>query len=451
MRYCGQQLYELRLPRGPRSDFTAQLLALYDGLPIESKLNVYARDLAGGSPRLVTTTENIWVRALGCDGESLVLATDQHGDRRTEGRTVNARLAILITCLVCVAAAVSPGGAGAAVIADDNAYGLGSAQLDGGTLYWWQVNAGPDTDWDETSRILRRDLAAATVTTVFETDGDDRITAFNAVGGRLVVGVHNPRDGSSRIVEVTLTASGPTTAVLIQRTGDYSGLICTSRVRLLGVNAQSEVLVEELRRASRDANCEDGLLKRTESTITAIAPDGTTRAALERKGGWDDGSSDASTGRMTWGGGDWFIRSAGNSYEDYGSDSGPGGDGGMLNLATGQFAATDVPFDSGVSAEVSTGGHTLVNQRGRASWLRSGMQSAPARSTARRSWSPPSTSWPSTSPASPAAARSTPTPSTTRCGSPPPMRRSPAPISTPSSISSPPAATRSGNTTATDG
>lgn len=77
MRYCGQQLYEVRLPRSRSYDEIASTAAMVDGLPLVAKFKIVARDMAATSPREIAVTDELWVRALGCDGESLVLATDR--------------------------------------------------------------------------------------------------------------------------------------------------------------------------------------------------------------------------------------------------------------------------------------------------------------------------------------------------------------------------------------
>lgn len=76
MRYCGQQLYEVRLLRSQSYQEVAFESAIFDGLPAVAKFKIIARDVAATSPREIAVTDELWVRALGCDGESLVLATD---------------------------------------------------------------------------------------------------------------------------------------------------------------------------------------------------------------------------------------------------------------------------------------------------------------------------------------------------------------------------------------
>lgn len=87
MRYCGQRLYELRLPRFVYPDSTADALSLIDGLPVISEMEVIVRDVAGGTARQIATTGEIWVRAINCDGEALVLATDRRSG--TDGLRFN--------------------------------------------------------------------------------------------------------------------------------------------------------------------------------------------------------------------------------------------------------------------------------------------------------------------------------------------------------------------------
>lgn len=77
MKFCGSQLYEIRLPRQPGYSETASELSLLGGLATVSDFEVWARDLAGNSPRLVGSHPQAWVRDIACDGESLVVATDQ--------------------------------------------------------------------------------------------------------------------------------------------------------------------------------------------------------------------------------------------------------------------------------------------------------------------------------------------------------------------------------------
>lgn len=87
MRYCGQRLYELRLPRFVYPDSTADALSLIDGLPVISEMEVIVRDVTGGAARQIATTGEIWVRAINCDGEALVLATDRRSG--TDGLRFN--------------------------------------------------------------------------------------------------------------------------------------------------------------------------------------------------------------------------------------------------------------------------------------------------------------------------------------------------------------------------
>lgn len=286
---------------------------------------------------------------------------------------------VLALCALVSACAFSPTGtASAAVLAPEFAYGLGSAQLDGGAVYWVQhpfvgysyaipLNGSPGASGDnrDTTRILRRDLGAATPETVFEADPDESVTAFNAANGRIAVGTFNQRDGSSRIFEIKRDAAGVATSILTQRDGRVSGLTCFSRVRLISINSQSEVIVEELRAMSRDGNCAPGTLRRLESAISAIAPDGSTRILLERKAGWSTGDSDTSLGRLTWGSGDWTALTASEN-----NDSFIIGSAGMLNLETGQFSEVQMPATFSQGLEVSSGGRTLINKSGEKTFLR---------------------------------------------------------------------------------
>lgn len=278
-------------------------------------------------------------------------------------------IARLLGSLALTAAALGfavSGGASAAILSDTESYGLRSAQLDGGAVYWRGYDDNFFYGVGGETRILRRELASPKVETVFAPEGDEAITAFNAVAGRLVVGLHNGRDDSSQIVEVKRTDAGPAITVLAQRSGDYSGLVCSSRVRLVTVTAQSEVIVEEVRRMSRDGNCARGLLKRTESKLFAIAPDLSERTIAETKAGWDTGNSDSTIGRLVAGSGDWLIhRPAESGYGD--TSSTPGG---MRNLITGQYVEMNAPIGAGARVWVSNGGRTLINERGNSSVLR---------------------------------------------------------------------------------
>lgn len=77
MRYCGQKLYELRLPHFVYPSSTADGLSMLDGLPVISSFDVIVRDVSGGTPQQIATTGEIWVRSIGCDGEALLLTTDR--------------------------------------------------------------------------------------------------------------------------------------------------------------------------------------------------------------------------------------------------------------------------------------------------------------------------------------------------------------------------------------
>lgn len=278
-------------------------------------------------------------------------------------------IARLLSTLALTAAAlgfVFSGAATAAILPADIGYGLRSAQLEGGAVYWRGYDDAYYNGYGGQTRILRRELTSSKVETVYQPEGDEAITAYNAVAGRLIVGLHNDRDDSSQIVEVKRTDAGPAITVLAQRSGDYSGLTCSSRVRLVTVTAQSEVVVEEVRRMSRDGNCARGLLKRTESKLFAIAPDLSERIIAETKAGWDTGRSDASIGRLTAGPGDWLI----HRPTDNGYDENPTTPGGMRNLITGQYIEMNAPIGSGSRAWVSSGGRTLINQYGDSTILR---------------------------------------------------------------------------------
>lgn len=77
--YCGERLYELQLARrqtGFDFDVFGLLLSqMNGGLHANTRLKVIVRDRAGGAPRLLATTRKTWVRAIGCDGDTLLLAT----------------------------------------------------------------------------------------------------------------------------------------------------------------------------------------------------------------------------------------------------------------------------------------------------------------------------------------------------------------------------------------
>ncbi len=288
------------------------------------------------------------------------------------------RLVALLCAFVCASALAFASSVCAAMLTQEFSYGLGSAQLDGGAVYWVQQPFGsygyaiplagpPGTGGDirDSARILRRDLGAAAPETVFEADPDESVTAFNAANGRIAVGTFNKHDRSSRIFEVRRDAGGIATSILTQRDGKVSGLTCFSRVRLIAINSRSEVIVEELRKMSRNGNCAQGTLRRIESTISAIAPDGSTRILLERKAGWSTADSDTSLGRLTWGSGDWFAQAA---IEN--DDSFVIGSAGMLNLGTGEFAELQMPDAFSRGLEVSSSGRSLVNDYGEKTLLR---------------------------------------------------------------------------------
>lgn len=276
------------------------------------------------------------------------------------------RLALALAVFAAAAVAL-PSAAGAAILAEADSYGLRSTQLDGGAAFWLErSNEFRESSRHKSSRILRRNLGAAVPESIYETDADDRVTGFNATGGRVVVGTFNPYDGSSRIIEVKYSAGGVSTTVLAQLSGSYAGLMCQSRVRLIAVNAQLEAIVEELRQMSQDGNCSSRTLKRTESTISAIAIDGSARVLLERKTGWGLLSSDNLIGQLTWGHGDWFAQITTSDDSDFNP-----GSSGMLNLTTGQFAEAQVPVNYWRHFEVSAGGRVLSNQDGESTVLRS--------------------------------------------------------------------------------
>ncbi|MBI4897622.1 MAG: hypothetical protein HY827_04570 [Actinobacteria bacterium] len=289
------------------------------------------------------------------------------------------RLVVTLCAFACTYALVLASSAGAAVLAPEYSYGLGSAQLDGGAVYWLQQPSGLNYDYGtfplagspgangdsrDTTRILRRELGAAAPETAFEADPDENVTAFNAANGHLAVGTFNRHDGSSRIYEIKRDATGVATSIVTQRDGKFNGLTCFSRVRLIAINAQSETIVEELRKMSHDGNCASGTLRRIESTISAIAPDGSTRVLLERKAGWSTGEDDSTLGRLTWGLGDWFAQTV---PDDEGGTPGPAG---MFNLATGQFAEAQMPTAFSRSLEISGSGRVLINRSGEKTLLR---------------------------------------------------------------------------------
>lgn len=268
------------------------------------------------------------------------------------------RLIILSFAALIVSAVATP--ADAATIAGSDAYGLGSAQIDGGAVYWAQTYgnyyfASPQGP----NRLLRRDLSSNSVETVFEAGQDDVLSAFNAVNGRIIVGSRNRIDGSSSVLEVKRDPSGVSTVVLATRTSGYNGQTCHARVRPIGINAQGEAMVEELRRVSTDGNCAAGLIKRTVSTITAIAPDGASRMLVERKSGWSTYSEDTDLGRPRWGGGDWMALLPGEDSSDAVFLNG-----GMLNLSTGGFTKSQSSFSSSSDVEFSRDGRALSEEDG---------------------------------------------------------------------------------------
>ncbi|MBI4897621.1 MAG: hypothetical protein HY827_04565 [Actinobacteria bacterium] len=84
MRHCADKLYELRMPRFIYQDSTASTISVIDGLPVVSALQVVVRNSGGGEARQIAVTDRVWVRSLGCDGDALVLTTDN-------GSSVNAQ------------------------------------------------------------------------------------------------------------------------------------------------------------------------------------------------------------------------------------------------------------------------------------------------------------------------------------------------------------------------
>lgn len=272
------------------------------------------------------------------------------------------RIVVIVISLLALAAAAAS--AQAAVVASDQAAGIGSAQIDGGAVYWAQTQNQYWYDSNFTPKVLRRELASDKVEVVYEAGDSEKLTAMNAVNGRVIVGVRNPRDESSSILEIVRDAAGVSTRVIASRTGGYSGNVCKSRVRPIGVNAQQEILIEELSRVSRDGNCADGLIKRIVSTISALAPDGSSRTIIERKSGWFTYGSDGLLGSPRWGGGDWMALAAG-SEDDFDLR------GGNINLATGGLTPALLPiFDTRVT-EVSLDGRSLTNAEGFGSTLAS--------------------------------------------------------------------------------
>lgn len=77
MRYCGDRLYELRATKTPHFNTTAASMAVLGGFAVVSDFQVWTRDLAGGAPQQIGTTGRTWIRDLACDGNTLVIATDE--------------------------------------------------------------------------------------------------------------------------------------------------------------------------------------------------------------------------------------------------------------------------------------------------------------------------------------------------------------------------------------
>lgn len=264
--------------------------------------------------------------------------------------------------LVLLALLAVPTSAQAVTIEAHHSLGIGSTQIDGGAAYWAQTESFEYGDLQRTPKVLRRELSSGEVEVVYEVGDSERLSALNAAHGRVIVGVRNIRDDSSSVLEIVRDTAGVSTKVIASRNGRYSGLTCESRVRPVGVNAQNEILIEEINRMSRDGNCSLGLIKRLVSTISAIAPDGGTRMIIERKSGWFISESDGLLGSPRWGGGDWLALAAGSEDDAIIS-------GGNIDLATGALIRSQFPIFDARHTEISLDGRSLTNEAGRSSTL----------------------------------------------------------------------------------
>lgn len=268
---------------------------------------------------------------------------------------------------VVTAVALLAAGAQAATIGGDDSGGLGGSQISDGAVYWAQTNVFNywyDSEDVMRGRLLRRELASAQVETLYETGPDDSLTSFNAVEGRVIVGVANRVDESSSVIEIKRDAAGVSTSVLAARAPGSIGPACKARVRPIGVNSLGEAMVEELRSDSTDGNCAYGRLKRTISTITAIAPDGTSRVLIERKSPWSTSDELNVLGRPRWGGGDWLALLSGDSPYSIAPISS-----GMLDLTTGRFVESQSIASQWTPVEFSRGGRALVNSDGDSTYM----------------------------------------------------------------------------------
>lgn len=279
---------------------------------------------------------------------------------------MSGRSVFLLAVVALTAAAAETPAANAATLSERQATGLPSAQIDGSAVYWFQHVADRKTGRVGGGRILRRELGAATPEVIFEAGRDKRVTGFNAARGRVAVGTQNVRTGASQVLEIRQTGAAWSSTSLAGRTGTRQGDVCFSIARVITVNVASEIVVEDLQLLGRDGKCGDSDIKRPQSTLFAIAADGTTRTLVERKGAWTLTGEIATIPDLTWGAGDWLFFSLDGA--DFVEPAG------LLNIDTGQSVAMFDPPSPPSHMEVSAGGRTITNVDGQSTILRTDPQ-----------------------------------------------------------------------------
>lgn len=269
------------------------------------------------------------------------------------------RRALLIALTVVAASLVGAATAGAVDLPRKQA-SFSSAQLMGGKLIWFQRNSrkvhsnhGQEIYKYGVGALYARDLDSKKAERVYLPPKGQRVVAFKAAAGRVVIGLATIAKGDrgpTSVAELTQGAAPWKASMLIADDDTINAQTCGSRVGLYAIKPNGDVLVQSTKLEARGKDC---ILSRVVAQLHSLPKSGPVVDLATRKSGWSN--------EQLWGAlptlypvnGDWQPQMSGSFFGSLTPVS-------VWNDVTGEGKAFNAEIDDAQRIEATTTGGLLM-------------------------------------------------------------------------------------------
>lgn len=269
------------------------------------------------------------------------------------------RRAILAGMIAAVAIFCCAGTAGAVDLPRNQA-SFSSAQVVDGKLIWFQrndrkihSNHGQELYREGVGALYARALDSKTAERVYLPPKGQRIVAFKAAAGRIAIGLATIAKGDHGPTSVAELTPGPVpwkASTLSTASDAVDAKSCGSRVGLLAIRANSDLLVQSTTLEPRGKDC---ILSRQVAQLQAIPKSGPVVELASRKSGWSNEKLWNTLPALFPVNGDWLPQMRGGYFGAQSPIS-------VWNFVTGERKLFSSEFGESRRTEATTGGGLLL-------------------------------------------------------------------------------------------